>query len=722
MLVSRRQMYIWKARALILAAATLSAVIGNAAGDIAFDEMERYLEDKGVAGDYTQERYVNMVKLIKELRSRLANEGVLEEPVHVWREKKVRKCAVLLSYKTCDSMIDKVPTRDLSKNERRTIQKALAVAEGKLQNSENRGSEERAYAMLLTRNILYSMFAGRYKDRSMSTGEMADLVLNKGKTHINAVPANHRFKALTHKDAEKEARFLVDPQSSAPDRFLTVADLVGRNHLEIAALDVRDDHHLWYSDRQRAQISHPWQHFEAKVLERANAHLGKKGKIAQGDYSLQDAQRVVFFDKTKPEGGSHPKIKVRDVHGLGWKLKWGDEFFTEAVANYLYLELGGKYQDLNYTHTPANPVLVIFPQHDPKVNLSASEVKAQNGGCGPIYSFSDLEKCIAANLRKVNVENHVWAMKSGLLTNDEIKSLASHVNTNVDLTQWVGHNYALIGEISMELRDGKVLNRLGPMAQSSLGSEDDRAMRGMILMHLWLDNFDAKDSNGESGIFSDEKGKDSFVQSPTDLGAAFRGSVLQGVGINHFDHEKFLRHGFFSSGHFSYHRLLVYRPKTADTATFADTLWMARKIVNLPLRVIREAVAVSQMPDFYQETLVYKLVARQRTIAELYGLENDLDSAAVALKAPTVRISLRTPEEEWDVATKYGVSLGSLRHLKYEAKLGDDYVDVVVEAGRVAKCTHSLLINLLEREVYRSGVTRNPMTARHRPGVCKLSR
>jgi len=46
---------------------------------------------------------------------------------------------------------------------------------------------------------------------------------------------------------------------------------------------------------------------------------------------------------------SSPKFKVKDIYGMKWKFKMGEEIHTESMFNRLYILLGGKFNDPVYS-------------------------------------------------------------------------------------------------------------------------------------------------------------------------------------------------------------------------------------------------------------------------------------------------------------------------------------------------------------------------------------
>lgn len=691
-----------------------------AAGDITFRKINSYFKLKGVDGGFTPEKVLKIQSLFQVIRTQLTDQSVsFEEPEHLFIAKKLSKCSQWLPLEFCKSVIkDKRESQiDVSDFDDILpfIDYGLNLTNQALQSQD---SSDLAWSFLMAKNILYSIFSVSYEGRPMKIDEILKIPFTRMVTWTPRLSEKKKNKPAGIKKAKKESSFLVNPFGSDPGHFLTHQELAQLTPLQIADLDVRPDHHIWYDRETFKYITSPWSYLESKVMNQIAESTSDVSYINSGNY-FHDARKIVIFDRFKnKKGGTHGKIRVKDPNGMKWKLKWGDEFFTEALANRLYVSLGGKHQDLNYAHTAQNPVFMIFPDDPTKERLGDT-------ACEAISDFPSLNLCLQQSRYKLNLSPYLHVNGYGVLRDQDVEWIANKLHLNQEeaisqLSPYIGRNYVFFQETSLEFKDKAGLKRSGPMSQSLLGSENDRAMRGMLLFHFFTDNFDAKDANGESLIIN-HHGKPEFLQAPVDLGAAFRGFAFKGRGLNHLETKSFLRKSHFSSGKLVYTHPMPYRTKAGEKATYADMLWMAKKIASLSEEAIIDAVRHTHMPEFYQKTLIYKLIKRRNRIAKLYQLESMTDIKDSQLRLPEITLDLSSEDKISSLATDLGIPVEifykEMRHAGIQP--GTQFHDQVVKKGKIRKCYKSFVVNLLEKYAYPTGLSRSPSKSKENPGVCQ---
>ena len=685
-----------------------SSPLCMAAGDITFKRMEDYLQLHSIDGDFSETKYQKMITLFKQSIQMITEpEKTIDEPETLFRRRKLASCGTLLPKAICEFVIGDQRLKTMDEDDQEDALPFLKFGVERLEQASTLADKKHGF--YIAKNILYSIFAGSYEGRSLSWSEIAQFPFRRLKAKIRYLSPEERHQVLPEKKVAKEAAFLSGPGAQ---------DLSKLTPAQIAQLDVRADDPLWYQRTHIEGRSHElWKELVDRYERQTQARVNKKQERTDLTYRFTDARRVVMFNKFKDKGGSHPKIFVKDPLGGSWKLKWGNEVYSETVANRLYIALGGKHQDLTFSHTAVNPVLVIFNK--------PTDAPSDDNICKSITDWTSLNKCVKQSKYAADLSPFLHAQGAGKITRSNLptikKLLSSSARKLVKDSDLLGAHYAYVMGGSMEYKGNGIYHRSGPMAQSTLGSENNRAMRGLGLFYMFLDNFDAKDANGESVLVQDDQGKWQYVQAPVDLGGAIRGFRLRKRGLNAFATESFMRYSKHRRHRVVYTVPSLYRPRAVDKATCADLLWMAEKIAKLPASVIGQAVAASNMPDFFQSVLRYKLMKRRNRIATLYNLEELLDVSDDQLELPTLMIELTTEEQRHNIAKQYGLSEELLEDaMAYYSLLNKRYFEHVVENGELVDCHNSLLINLLEGTLYPNGLARDIDDRSQRPGKCKF--
>lgn len=669
--------------------------VGFSLGDTVYPGMNDYLIKKGLSGKYSEKKYRKL--------SVLLNLGVKYLSINLKNNDDVSNLDKKERLQYCFASFPKLFCKHYYKSSRKDKKKYLFFLNKALDyliKNTNSNISDKEFAVFQAKNLMYTVFAKQHKGRSLQITEVFSYP-KKIQTSFPYCENKKCLNPLNINQTKREARFLIDPSLNFARSFLKDNDLEGKTSREIAELDVRDDHHIWHTKEYMKRHPNLWQDFRNMIKKIIEKRLQKKFKINNLTYSFDEAKKIVFFDKYKRGYGVHPKIKVKDAYGLSWKLKFGDEYYSEAVASYLYMMLGGKYQDINDAHTVENPILVVFPR-GPDLGKSTD-----NKICGNIYNVSLLEKCIVKNsAKKIYLSRTYFPKNHGLITLENIDKIKKLVPKNIRLqykdNDLLGRSFVIFHQISMELKDSKILKRSGPAPQGSVGNEDDRAMRGKTLFHLWIDDFDVKDGNSEGVYMKTPFGKEQLILSPTDLGAAFRGSGLHGRGLNYYKSGEFFKKALFADS-IIYPRVMAFIPYSARTATFSDLLWMAEKIVSLSQTDIEKAVDKSHLPDFAKALLFYKLRSRQLFIANLFNLKEMIDRPLEVGKIIyDFNLKITSSAQVESVSRRYQIPFSLIMQFKEaEGLLHRDINDVIMKNAKIK--TNSFLYRILKRYAYPDG-------------------
>jgi hypothetical protein len=550
------------------------------------------------------------------------------------------------------------------------------------------------------KSLLYAVEVESHARRKASFLGVVFGALGNLSLRLPALSPAERAHPLGPAEVLREAVNLEDPRTgriySAPEA------LAGLSSDEVAHLDVRSDHPLWWAERElersKAEHGSAWRAFEARLEARVSEAIG-------APYELDRARRILLFDSVRSSGTS-PKIEAEDLHGQEWTVKWGDEVQAEALANHLYIELGGKFADWNHANKggPRDLVLVLG---------------------GEVRDLDDLERALRESQYEFDVSAHV--VGQGVITEEMLEQEPFTFSPRAK-TELVGRHFLTFNESLVEFQAGAGFLRFGAGAMSSAGALDDRVKRGLAVFTYWIHNKDAKDINGKGVI---DRRSSTFLEYMHDLGASL-GSLrtagnpnLLTVGVG------FVRR---RGGSIRFGENMLYLPKAFERATHADALWMTRKIVALPREALLAAVAATRWPDFQQDVMASRLIARRNALARAFDVGSPVASDAV----PTV-VSLSTPSDRLAAVRRYDLSIPSggdeaIAVARLEGFMQESGIPILdgqasfedevdrwkgkPEAGvlETTPCQESVLVAWLERTLHPSGLSRrSPRGSDDRP-------
>ncbi|MCP4661317.1 MAG: hypothetical protein GY856_38430 [bacterium] len=509
-------------------------------------------------------------------------------------------------------------------------------------------------------------------------------------------------RPLGDERAELEARFLVD--AADPGSFVPSARLARMTPEEVAALDIGEGHPVWHTRAYMAEHPDTWRELEAWVEKRITKKLSKshdlKKTFPDFSYRLATARKVLFFDKIKDTATS-PKIKSVDSFGIDWKIKWGDEVQPEAVGNRLWMKLGGKFTDLLYVNGVGREHLVLVLADPGKAG------KKGDSTCYPL-TYEDLAGCLLQSKYEFNLDPYLY--ETGTLSEDNVASILSDLPEEAlegyRLEDLIGRDYVTFRETLVEVGPPKsVVRRGGATSFSGLGARRDRVARALFVFNMWIWNQDAKDDNNRGLLLKDFEGDGyTYVETQHDFGVSLGGLISYGE-INKMQvGDAFARVGGRFTPEIYFRQSAYYYPKAWGETTFADGLWMARQLAALNRADMEEVVAQTLWPDFMQQALTYKLVARRNQIAGLFHLEVP---AGDEVSPVIFEVSLAGVEDRRAAADRYHVDPAWIEEAMRKAGLLDrGFRDQLVKEGQVSKCEETILIGILERHLHPSGLSK----------------
>lgn len=566
----------------------------------------------------------------------------------------------------------------------------------------------------LARAIIYSVFTAKNRISEMAITDWLGLIEN-GVITIPYKEPKKRIQKLGLNQASKEANNLINPITG---KIYTQGELAKLNYIQVGNLDIGKNHPMWRDeeDRQKADWSGggAWIKLENLINKSATKKFSKKCEklcsALDNNYDLKQARKVLIFDKIKISATS-PKIEGKDIYGYNWKVKWGVEAFVEPVVSRIYMKLGGKFSDLTYSN-----------RHGASDLLLILESKSTKSSCTNVNTYEWFVYCMKVSAYKFNPSPYVaqW----GHITEKNIDAVFAGVSSIIKdpkiRKKYIGRDWITFKESMVEFSADNVLARAGSGPENRLGFENDRVLRGLSLFAAWIGNDDAKEDNSRSVLY-EEDNKEIFAHYWHDLGSGLGATLFPGK-INTLKTNtdfmylatSFMRNSprlllpyeFLGHKRIVIPRLHLYKPDSWKKVTYSDGLWMAKKIASLQKFEIEEAVAASNLPKFMQDALVFKLMDRRIRMAKIFGIifPGVQDSYPI-----TIRYNLTKKEVRAAIAKKFDINLARLeweinKHKLLKGK--KEYFDVVVKDGEIVSCSKSLLINILEKAWYPSGLER----------------
>lgn len=583
----------------------------------------------------------------------------------------------------------------------------------------------------LGRAIVYAILTETNPASQMNVGDWVSMLGNGVVTVPYRSPKN-RIKNLSVSEANKEANNLFHPLTG---KMITPFDLIKMNHIQVARLDIGANHPMWRNESDRQKIEWKkggaWKLLEDTINKAATKKFEKKCKSLceslEKNYDLNQARKVLIFSKIKTSATS-PKADAKDLYGFNWKIKWGVEAFVEPVVSRLYMKLGGKFSDLTYTNPHGAQDLTLI--------LGSRNIKSS---CHNINNLEWFNYCFLISSYKFHPVPFTY--QSGQITEQNIDAIFSKTNTFVKdpaiRSQYLGRTWVTFRESLVEFSADNLYPKVGTGPENHLGFENDRVLRGLSVLAMWVGNDDAKEDNSSTVLYEDQNQK-TFAHYWHDVGSALGSTVTPG-NINSIKTDSdfmyiatslwrnspklLLPYEFLGHKWIVFPRLHLYKPNSWNHVTYSDALWMAMKIASLQEDDIIEAVSASQLPDFAQDALVFKLMDRRIRMSKIFGITfpGVQDSYPVTIRYDLTQKSVREA-----IAKKYDINPARIEWEVEQHKLlkkGEKFYDVAVQKGQISSCSDSLLVNLLEKTWFPSGLERRMSRTNYLTGLpdCKFN-
>lgn len=316
--------------------------------------------------------------------------------------------------------------------------------------------------------------------------------------------------------------------------------------------------------------------------------LAKQKKIEVKD------KTYVVFDAVS-DSGSAPKIKAIDVKDPEdeWIVKWGDEIHSDVAGSRIFAALGF---DVDHPYYKGEDALYLILPDD-----------------SPVHSAHDLVLQIEKHF-KINISKYI--SREGIIGDAEI-------GNSKTLSNYRGLKYITFIECALEGRPDRV-KRLGSIVPQYFDLKDRSELRGALLAHMFIDNWDTREENTlltvnhlgnyqyqTRGVFSDLG--TSFGVHLNLLGGDFRVGLVNEYS---WDIVKITGDDIHLKSQFN----SILKPYAK--ASYDDLQWMAQRIAQLDQNDFEKILAKSGWPEPLQILYLNKLASRRAQILKAFDISD----------------------------------------------------------------------------------------------------
>lgn len=301
----------------------------------------------------------------------------------------------------------------------------------------------------------------------------------------------------------------------------------------------------------------------------------------------------ILFDELS-YSGSAPKIRALDLDlDNEWSLKWGDEVHTDVVGSRIFAALG---YDVDHPYFYGKEKLTLIFD-----------------GAASVHDHHQLKDSIQ---EVYDIDMAPFISSSGVINQKMI-------DKNEKLIPYLGKPYVRFLKCAIEARPDRV-KRLGSFMPAHLGNEDRRELRGALLAHALIGNWDTRIENTLLTTVHNGNYNYRVSASFSDLGTSMGVRVNRlppdfKVGlVNEFDWEVVtVKKGKLCLTNPINSILLPY-----EKASYFDLKWMAIKIGNLDETSLKKIVKKAGWPDPIETLYLHKLASRRASILKAFEIDD----------------------------------------------------------------------------------------------------
>jgi len=328
---------------------------------------------------------------------------------------------------------------------------------------------------------------------------------------------------------------------------------------------------------------HPVQ--EKEQMHKQFAELAKQKKI-------DVKKNMVVLFKEVSQSGSSPKIRTVDLDlDNEWNIKWGDEVHTDIVGSRIFAALG---YDVDHPYFFEKDKLTLVFDDFSGIN-SANSLREQ--------------------IKEVfDVDIVSFILSSGSITEELAKETKA-------LRPFVGQNYVQFYKCSLEARADRV-KRLGSFLPDTEITFERKELRGALLAHLFIGNWDTREANTLLTTVHDGNYNYRISAVFSDLGTSM-GVKLKFISqdfkvglVNEFSWEVLNQEDNTIKVN---HRInsILDAYKYAD---YNDWHWMANQIADIDEYNLRMMVKKAHWPAPIEELYIHKLASRRASILKAFNI------------------------------------------------------------------------------------------------------
>lgn len=174
--------------------------------------------------------------------------------------------------------------------------------------------------------------------------------------------------------------------------------------------------------------------------------------------------------------------------------------------------------------------------------------------------------------------------------------------------------YIVFYEGVLKARPGQLI-RVGPWAYSKNGNEGRREVRGSLIFHMWVANFDLKEAEKNKLMLRKVGDQYKCFHIQQDMGFAFGRTYTERPGSFKWKLVRKKTRNYISMYYRCFQENSLFKH-----VSYADARWMVRLIARLTRKQITDAVALGGWPESIQKLLVEKLISRRNQLVKAFKL------------------------------------------------------------------------------------------------------
>ncbi|MEM7602797.1 MAG: hypothetical protein AAF357_15470, partial [Verrucomicrobiota bacterium] len=362
--------------------------------------------------------------------------------------------------------------------------------------------------------------------------------------------------------------------------------------------------------------------------------------------------------------------------------------------------------DLTYANVGGTSHLLILP--------SALQ-KSMNPDKAMPLTRADFVREMKASRYDFNAEPFI--LSSGIITEDNadiiLAGLPEEALKPFRKKRLIGRTWIRFRESMVEAKHD-VVNSGGPITTDSAVASQDRALRQAMVAAFWMADVDVKEDNHRAVWTKNFAGRggDQYLEFFHDPGSSLGGARRSGE-VNRLNYRygtgDFLWVGKLSISIYS-DSFQIYRPEAWDHTTFADQLSGVRHLARITKAEIYEALRYSFMPDFYQQSLAWRLIKRRDLLAKTYDVPLRDGKAG---EPPTIAVPLTTRSDRAAAAARYCIPLSEIEkdlvrtgYLNANHRSGDTvepFIDVLAKKATIQPYEKTVLSGIIRDYRHPSG-------------------